>query len=145
MEKEVIRGDNHITRIVEELGAPISSVIKAGDFVFVSGTPPIDKEGNFVAGDIREQTALVLENLKLLLESAGSSLDKVVKCTLFCTNSAYWNSVNEIYATYFPSDPPTRTFVPWARGRRNSTSRSSASPSPNPGRQMGARDAARPR
>ncbi len=110
MEKEVIRGDNHITRIVEEFGAPISSVIKAGDFVFVSGTPPIDKDGNFVAGDIREQTALVLDNLKLLLESAGSSLDKVVKCTLFCTNSAYWNSVNEVYATYFPSDPPTRTF-----------------------------------
>ncbi len=56
MEKEVIRGDNHITRIVEELGAPISSVIKAGDLVFVSGTPPIDKDGNFLAGDIREQT-----------------------------------------------------------------------------------------
>ena len=110
MEKEIIRGDNHITRIVDELNAPISSVIKAGDFVFVSGTPPIDEQGNFVAGDIRAQTALVIDNVKLLLESAGSSLDKVVKTTLFCTNSAYWGSINEVYATYFPENPPTRTF-----------------------------------
>ena len=110
MEKEIIRGDNHITRIVDELNAPISAVIKAGDFVFVSGTPPVDKDGNFVAGDIRAQTELVLDNIKMLLESAGSSLDKVVKCTLFCSNSAYWNSINEVYGTYFTSDPPTRTF-----------------------------------
>jgi len=110
MEKEIIRGDNHITRIVDQLHAPISAVIKAGDFVFVSGTPPINEDGDFVAGDIRVQTALVLDNIKLLLESAGSSLDKVVKCTLFCTNAPYWGSINEVYATYFPNNPPTRTF-----------------------------------
>ena len=73
-------------------------------------TPPISEDGSFVAGDIRVQTALVLDNIKLLLESAGSSLDKVVKCTLFCTNAAYWGSINEVYATYFPKNPPTRTF-----------------------------------
>ena len=110
MDKEVIRGDNHVTRIVERLGAPISPVVRAGELLFVSGTPPVAEDGGFVAGDIRDQTALVLDNVRLLLESAGSSLDKVVKCTLFCTNAAYWNAVNEVYATYFPKDPPARTF-----------------------------------
>ena len=93
--------------------APLSPAIRAGDFVFVSGQPPRDpKTGKMVSVDIQAQTRQVLENVKALLEAGGSSMDKVVNATVYCSNSAYFNKVNEIYRTYFPADaPPTRTFV----------------------------------
>lgn len=92
--------------------APLSPAIRAGDFVFVSGQPPRDpKTGEMVSGDIQAQTRQVLENVKALLEAAGSSMDKVVNATVYCSNSAYFNKVNEVYRTYFATEPPTRTFV----------------------------------
>jgi 2-iminobutanoate/2-iminopropanoate deaminase len=91
---------------------PLSRAIKAGGFVFVAGIPPYDPDtGQVVRGDIETQTRRVLENLKITLEAAGSSLDRVVKTTVFCTNAAYFSDVNEVYRQYFPDDPPTRTFV----------------------------------
>lgn len=93
--------------------APLSPAIRAGDFVFVSGQTPRDpKTGEMVSGGIQAQTRQVLENVKALLEAAGSSMDKVVNATVYCSNSAYFNQINEVYRTYFPADaPPTRTFV----------------------------------
>ena len=92
--------------------APLSPAIRAGDFVFVSGQPPRDpKTGEMVSGDIQAQTRQVLENVKALLEAAGTCMDKVVNATVYCSNSAYFQKVNEVYRTYFPTDPPTRTFV----------------------------------
>ena len=69
-------------------------------------------------GDIRVQTEAVMRNLKLCLEAAGSGLDKVVKCNVYVTNIAYYDTVNEIYGRYFPNEPPARTFAavaswPW--------------------------------
>ena len=91
---------------------PLSRAIKAGGFVFVAGIPPYDPQtAQVVRGDIETQTRRVLENLKLTLQAAGSSLDRVVKTTVFCTNAAYFNDINEIYRQYFPQDAPTRTFV----------------------------------
>lgn len=93
-------------------GPPLSAAIKAGDFVFVSGQPPRDfKTGELVSGDIQAQTRQVLENIKIILEAAGSSMDKVVKATVFCANAGYFNKVNEVYKQYFPHEPPARTFV----------------------------------
>jgi 2-iminobutanoate/2-iminopropanoate deaminase len=78
----------------------------------VSGQPPRDpKTGEFVNGDIQAQTRQCCENVKAVLEAAGTSMDKVVKATVYCANSAYFAKVNEIYRQYFPTDPPARTFV----------------------------------
>ena len=102
-----------------EKPAVLSAVVKANGFVFVSGQPPLDPEtGELIKGDIRVQTEAVMRNLKLCLEAAGSGLDKVVKCNVYVTNIAYYDTVNEIYGRYFPNEPPARTFAavaswPW--------------------------------
>ena len=101
-----------ISEMLAKAGIPLSPAVKAGGFVFVSGSPPIDlKTGAIVTGDIVRQTEASLENLKATLEAAGSSLDKVVKVTIFAANSAYYATINKVYARYFPRDPPARTFV----------------------------------
>ena len=111
MLKEVIQVPV-VSEMLAKAGIPLSPAVKAGGFVFVSGAPPIDlKTGAIVPGDIVTQTEASLENLKATLEAAGSSLDKVVKVTIFAANSAYYGTINKVYARYFPKDPPARTFV----------------------------------
>jgi len=98
---------------------PLSAATSGNGFVFVSGLPPVDwKTGELVRGDILVQTRQSLENVKRALEEAGSSLDKVLKTTVYITNAAYFNDVNKIYAEYFPHEPPARSFItvgswPW--------------------------------
>jgi reactive intermediate/imine deaminase len=80
--------------------------------VFVSGLPPFYLvTGELIRGDIRVQTRQCLENLKAALEVAGSSLEKTLKVTILISNCAYWDDVNAVYAEYFASEPPARTFV----------------------------------
>ncbi len=111
MEKEIIHIPK-LSELLEQFGVPLSPVVKAGDFLFVSGIPPLNLEdGTMLRGDIETQTEQVLRNIQYALESAGSSLDKVVKANVFATNAAYFNAINEIYRRYFPDKPPARTFV----------------------------------
>jgi 2-iminobutanoate/2-iminopropanoate deaminase len=114
MKKEIVRVPG-LTDAVAKTGAPISILVKAGDMLYCSGLPPLDpKTGELIRGDVATQTRAVLEAMKYTLEYAGSSLDKVVKTTIFITNAAYFKTVNEIYRGYFPNDPPSRTFVAMA-------------------------------
>ena len=91
---------------------PLSLAVKARDFVFVSGQPPTDfATGEFVQGDIETQTRQCLENVKTVLEAAGSSMEKVVKVQVLCVNAAHFQRVNAIYRQYFTEEFPARTFV----------------------------------
>ena len=111
-----------VGKLSEKLDAanvPLSPVVKANGFIFVSGQPPLDAEtGELVYGDIEMQTRAVLDNVRLCLETAGSSMEKVVKCNVYATNIAWYDRINKVYAEYFPENPPARTFAavaswPW--------------------------------
>ena len=91
---------------------PISMATKAGGFIFVSGTPPINREtGSFEIMDIQDQTRQSIENIKYILETAESCLENILKLTIFCSNSGYFSQINEVYREYFNQDAPARTFV----------------------------------
>ena len=91
---------------------PYSQAIEAGGFVFVSGQIPlIPATGELVEGSVEVQTARVLENLKAILEAAGSSLESVVKTTVYITNMDDFAKVNGIYGQYFQDNPPARVCV----------------------------------
>ncbi len=114
MEKTVVEIPM-LSDALRKVGVPLSPCVRAGGFLFVSGLPPLDLEtGEMVQGGIAVQTEQVLENIKHTLEHAGSSLDRVVKSTVYITNAAHFRTVNGIYARYFPHDPPARTFVAMA-------------------------------
>ena len=91
---------------------PYSQAIEAGGFIFVSGQIPlIPATGELVEGSVEVQTARVLENLKAILEAAGSSLENVVKTTVYITNMDDFAKVNDIYGQYFQENPPARVCV----------------------------------
>jgi len=95
---------------------PYSQAIKANGFVFVSGQISIDPEsGNVMGGAVTEQTERVIKNLAAILESAGSGLDKVVKSTVYLKSMADFPAMNEVYATFFESNPPARATVEVSR------------------------------
>ncbi len=91
---------------------PYAQAIKANGFIYTAGQIPIDpKTGNFVEGDITAQTRQVLENLKAVLEAGGSSLDRVIKATVFLKNMADFAAMNEVYAEYLGGAKPARSTV----------------------------------
>ena len=95
---------------------PYSQAIRANGFLFLSGQVSLDPATQqLVQGDIAAQTTRVLENLKGVLEAAGSSLDRVVKTTVYLKDMNDFSAMNEVYARYFPNDPPARATVEVAR------------------------------
>ena len=111
MKREIIRVEP-LSGWLERWKAPASAVTRHGGTIYVSGLPPFDPETGEVADvPLERQTELVLEQLKLCVETAGSSLDNVLKCHVYCTSVEQFAAVNAIYARYFPNDPPARIFV----------------------------------
>src|ERR1700746_2061900 len=95
---------------------PYSQAVKANGFVFVSGQVAIDPATQqVVTGDVSQQTDRVLKNLSAILEAAGSSLDRVVRSTVFLKNMGDFGAMNEVYAKYFTASPPARSTVEAAR------------------------------
>lgn len=95
---------------------PYSQAIEANGFVFASGQIAIDPStGELMMGSIEEQTRLVLNNLKAVLEAAGSSLDKVVKCTVFLQDMNDFGKMNGVYEEFFKPPYPARAAVQVAR------------------------------
>jgi 2-iminobutanoate/2-iminopropanoate deaminase len=95
---------------------PYSQAIKSNGFVFVSGQIALDaKTGEFAAADIKLQTEKVFDNLKGILEASGSSLNHVVKATVYLKDMNDFAAMNEIYARFFPVAAPARTTIQVAR------------------------------
>jgi 2-iminobutanoate/2-iminopropanoate deaminase len=91
---------------------PYSVAIRSGGLVFVSGTLGMDPEtGELVPGGIEAQTRKVLENLSNILEASGSSLDRVVKTTVFLADMSEFPNMNAVYAEFFVHEPPARSTV----------------------------------
>jgi 2-iminobutanoate/2-iminopropanoate deaminase len=95
---------------------PYSQAIKANGMIFLSGQIPLDPETmQLVDGDIRAQTERVFQNLKTVLEAAGSSLERVVKTTVFLADLNDFAAMNEVYSVFFNSNRPARSTVQVAR------------------------------
>lgn len=95
---------------------PYSQAIRANGLVFTAGQIPFDPAtGQIVEGDIAKQTTRVLENLKAIVEAAGSSLEKVVKTTVYLKDMNDFAIMNEVYGKYLSVNPPARSTVEVAR------------------------------
>jgi 2-iminobutanoate/2-iminopropanoate deaminase len=111
MKKEIIITDNAPKAI-----GPYSQGVKVGELIFTSGQIPIDpKDGNTVSDDIKLQTRRVIKNLEAVLEAGGSSLNQIVKTTVYLRNMAEFQAMNEVYGEYFKENPPARATVEVSR------------------------------
>lgn len=89
-----------------------SPVVKAGPFIFLSGQVPKDpRTGTTIDGDVAEQTRVVMENSRALLQAAGASLDDVVAVTAYLADMGDWQAFDDVYRTFFSEPRPTRTTV----------------------------------
>ncbi|WP_295702131.1 RidA family protein [Helicobacter mastomyrinus] len=90
---------------------PYSQAYICNGMIYTSGQIALTPQGTFIEGNITAQSIQVLENLKAILESAGSSLQKVIKTTVFLSNMEDFNTLNTIYAQYFGSHKPARSTI----------------------------------
>jgi len=90
---------------------PYSHAVVAGDFVFISGQGPVDPETGAMPDAFTDQVRQTFENVRTILEAAGSSLDNVVKVNAYVTDLTRFAEFNEVYKEYFENDPPARTTI----------------------------------
>lgn len=107
MNKEIVRSDKAPKAI-----GPYEQAIRVGEFIYASGQIPLDPTtGKLVEGDIKIQTRRVMENLKAVVEAAGSSLKQAVKATVFLKNIGDFAAMNEVYGEYLGAAKPARSTV----------------------------------
>jgi len=93
-----------------DMQLPFSEAVRVGHMLYLSGQLGYDREtATLVEGGIAAETKKTLENIKATLEKHGSSMAEVVKCTVFLADINEWAAMNEVYVTYFPSNPPARS------------------------------------
>ena len=105
MEKKILTSDKL------PAAGPYSAAVEAGGLIFISGQLPVNPETGEIITDIRAATRQVLSNLQTLLEQNGLSLKNIIKTTLFLKRISDFSAVNEIYAGFFPAEPPARSTV----------------------------------
>ena len=88
---------------------PFSPAVRANGFLFLSGQVGTDSTGRVVSGGVQAETRQAMSNIRDVLRRAGSSLDRVVKCTVFMADMSEWAAMNEVYITFFPQRPPARS------------------------------------
>lgn len=111
MEKLII----HTAEAPEAIG-PYSQAVKQKELVFISGQLPIDPSTNdIISGDVKAQTRQSLKNIERILKAAGSSLEKVIKTTIFIQDMNDFTDINSVYAEFFKQNYPTRSCVEVAR------------------------------
>ena len=107
MSKEIIQTSKAPAAV-----GPYSQAVKTGNLIFCAGQIPLDPTtGELVAGDVTAQTERVLQNVKAVLAAAGSSLERVVKTTVFLQDMGDFAAMNAVYARHFPEKPPARSAV----------------------------------
>ena len=107
MTKQIVHTDN----APQPVGT-YSQAVKVGNLLLVSGQLPINPDsGELVTGNFKERTRQVLNNLKNIVEAAGTNMNKVVKTNVYLTDLSNFAEVNEVYSEFFPSDPPARAAV----------------------------------
>ena len=93
-----------------DMQLPFSDAVRVGNLLFLSGKlGNIAGTAEMVEGGIQPETRQTMEHIKTALEKYGSSLDRVVKCTVFLADISEWGAMNEVYVTYFPKNPPARS------------------------------------
>jgi len=109
--REIVKSDAAPAAI-----GPYSQAVKANGFVFVSGQIALDpRTGQVVGQDVKTQTRRALDNIRAIVEAAGSSMDRVTKCTIFLKDMNDFGPMNEEYGSYFKELPPARSTVQVAR------------------------------
>ena len=106
------RNDPEFINLVEPWPYPFSSAVRAGNLLFLSGqigSEVVDGKPRLVAGGLEPETKQTFENIKAILAKAGSSMDRVVKCSVMMADMAEWPRMNAIYETYFPGKKPARS------------------------------------
>lgn len=102
-------GPVHTNNMPKQLG-PYSHAYRAGNLLFIAGQAGIDPETGAVAGEtFEEQARQAFENLKTVVKAAGSSMSQVAKTTIFLADASKFAAMNELYAEYFPANPPVRS------------------------------------
>ena len=90
---------------------PYSHAVRTGDLLFCSGQVALDLDGELVEGPAGDQARRALQNLQVVCEAAGASLERAVRCTVYLTDMATWGEVNEAYAEFFDDAPPARVAI----------------------------------
>lgn len=110
LKREIIAPENPALASPRNFNLPLSPAVRAGDFVFLSGMTAIDTAtGQPLQGTVAAETRQILTNMALLLETAGSSLAKVVKVNVLIYSMLEYDNMNSVYREFFPADPPART------------------------------------
>jgi 2-iminobutanoate/2-iminopropanoate deaminase len=108
--REIIQPKNDMLNVSRNLNLPHSPGIKAGEFIFLSGMVSVDPDtGQRSLGTVAHETRQILSNMRHMLESAGSSMERVVKINVLLYDMLEFENMNAVYRQFFPKDPPART------------------------------------